>query len=209
MKIALIIIGAIICLLFLLLFLPLSVDLVYKSELVLKIKYFGIIVFNSKKRKKFKKKKTSASTEKKTSKKEDNFIKKTYKQKGLLGTISYFSDILAIVFKKFWRVIKRFEIRRFKLNLIVATSDAANTAIKYGEVCAAVYPPLAILQANADFKPKNINISADFDRNKSEFDISFLIKTRLFYWLIAAFGVLRQFLKLQRKEREKYERKQP
>ncbi len=210
MKIALIIIVAIISLILLLLFLPLTVDLTYKKEFMLKIKYLGITIFSNKKRTKTKKnnKKASASSDKKSAKKEDGFVKKTYKQKGLLGTISYFSEIFTIVFKKLWRVIKRFEIRRFKLNLTVSTSDAANTAIKYGEVCAAMYPALSLLQANTDFKPKNINISADFDKTKSEFSISFLIKTKLFYWLIAVFGVLKQFLKLQRKEREKYERKQ-
>ena len=54
MKIALIVLGAIIALLLVLLFLPLSIDLTFAKELRFKIKYFGIIIFDSEKNVKLK-----------------------------------------------------------------------------------------------------------------------------------------------------------
>lgn len=212
MKITLIILGAIIGLLLILLFLPLTVDFNFKNELWLKIKYFGITFFNSEKRVKLGKpkkrnKKPQEKAEDRASKKE-NFFKKTYKQKGLLDTVKYFSEILLLLLKKLWWVVKRFKFRKFKLDLSVATHDAANTAIQYGKICNAVYPTLAFLETNADFKSKEINIKADFDKTESEFQLSTSVTTRVFFWLVAALAVLFEFLKLQRKEREKYERKQ-
>lgn len=209
--IVLIILGVIILLLLLLLFLPLTVDLAFDNQFLLKVRYSGITVYdNTKKRKpKIAEKHSEKAEQKKgdnASAKKDSFIKSTYKQKGLLGTIKYFSGILQIVLKKLWWVVKRLKFRKFKLDLSVATSDAADTAIQYGKICAAVYPVLSLLQTSADFKPSEMNISADFENKKSEFAVSVIVVTRLFYWLIAAISFLTQFLKLQRKEREKYER---
>ena len=58
-----------------------------------------------------------------------------------------------------------------------------------------------------EIKAKEINISADFDKSDSEFKISTSVTTRLFFWLVAAISALFGFLKIQRKESEKYERK--
>ena len=112
-----------------------------------------------------------------------------------------------LLLKKLWWVVKKFKFRRFYLNLSVATNDAASTAINYGKICSAVYPIISFLETNADFKAKEINISADFDKSDSEFKISTSVTTRLFFWLVAAISALFEFLKIQRKESEKYERK--
>lgn len=212
--IALIIIGVIIFLLVLILCLPASVDLAYDDEFVLKVKYSGITLFDNSKKPKEKKakkvnKKSPNQQNNKPKKKKDNFIIATYKQKGLLDTISYFSNILVLIFKKLWWLVKRLKFRRFKIDLTVATNDAANTAIQYGKTCAAVYPVLACLQANSDFKSKEVNINADFDKKQSEFKASILITTRLFYLIVVVISALLQFYKLQNKESEKHERKQP
>lgn len=208
--IALIIIGAIVGLLLILLFLPITIDVSYDSEFLIKIKYSGITVFDNKKnekKQKNKSKKQSKPQEKSAKTKKDNFFIRTYKQKGLMGTIKYFSAILKIVLKKLVWLVKRFKFRRFKFDLTVATSDAADTAIKYGEVCAATYPVFALLQSVADFKSKDINISADFDKSKWEFKGSILVKTSAINWIIAGISVLIEIFKIQRKESEENERK--
>lgn len=210
MKIVLYILIAVVCLLFLLLFLPLTVDLNFKDKLLLKIKYSGITFFNNQKRVRInkKRKKSNAKTIDDTTPTEENFLKRTYKQKGLLGTVEYFSKLLAMFLKRFRWIIRQLNFRKFNLNLSVATSDAANTAVQYGKICSMVYPVLSFLYTNAHFKAKEVNISADFSKTKSEFQVSLSVTTRLIFWLIAAIAVFFEFLKLQRKESEKYERKQ-
>ena len=210
---ALIIIAAIILFLLILLFLPLTVDLSYSDKLLLKVKYSGITLFNNSKAKKTKKvkktqRKRNDGENKKPTKKKDNFVVSTYKQKGLLGTIKYFSNILSLVLKKLWWLIKRLKFKKFKLDLAIATNDAADTAIEYGKTCAALYPVLSLLQTNINFKPQEINVRADFEKNKTELKASILLTTSLLNYLILAISALMQFIKLQNKESEKYERKQ-
>jgi len=207
-KIALIVLGVIIFILLILLFLPLSVDLKYENNLLLKIKYSGITLFNSEKNFGIKKSHKKKQKTENDAPKKENFLKKTYKQKGLLGTIGYFSEVFILIFNKICWVVKTFKFRKFTLNINVATSNAAETAISYGRICSSVYPVISFLETNTDFKAKEININADFDKNDSYFKLSTMIKTKLFFWLIAAVCLLFNFLKLQRKEREKYERKQ-
>lgn len=207
--IALVILGVIIALILFLLLLPISVDLFYNQSFVLKIKYLGITLYNNQKVKKTKNKTQSGNGKnKKTKHKKDNFIVSTYKQRGLLGTVNYLSDLASIFLKRFVRLLKHIKFRRFKLDITVATSDATNTAIQYGKICAAVYPIVSALEANCDLKAKEINVSADFDKNKSEFKTSISIKTQVIYLLAIAIGALLQFVKLQRKESEKNEREQ-
>ena len=209
--IALIVVGAIVALILILLLLPLTLDFAYDGDFCVKVKYSGITIFDNKKseekaKRKAKKKKSNTKTSK--APKKDGFLKRTYKQKGLFGTISYFSDILKIVLKKTSRIIKRLKFRRFKFDLTVATDDAASTAIRYGEVCAAVYPVAALLESMIDLKSKEINVCADFEKNKCEFKSSVLVKSAVIYWLISLISILVEIYKLQRKESEENERKQ-
>ena len=143
--------------------------------------------------------------QKKPPQKKENFISKTYKQRGLIGTMRYFSEIIAIVFKKLWWLAKRFKFRHFQFDLTIATEDAARTAIQYGEVCAILYPVFSVIQASTNLKPKSININAAFEKTEWEFKTCILVKAKLFFWIVAIVGAVAQYLKLQRKECEKHE----
>ncbi len=204
--IAMIVLGIIVVLILLLLFLPLTIDLVFDSKLVIKIQYMGIKVFDSAK-KASKKKKSKKQDNNDNAPQKESFVKKIYKQKGFMRTIEYFSKVLKLLLEKLWWVAKRFKFSRFKLDLTVATNDAAKTAIQYGKICAAAYPVLSLLQTIIKFKPEQVNISANFDKNKFEFKTSIKVTTCAFYWIVAAVSATSLFLKLQRKESEKYERK--
>lgn len=212
---ALFIILSVIFLIFVLLILPITFKLDYQNELICVIKYAGIVLFNSEKRvklkkakkKKIKKSGQDADTENKTEDKE-SFFKKIYNEKGFLGAVRYFFEIAGITLKKVLWVIKKFKFRNFELDIVVATDDAANTAIEYGATCCAVYPVLSFLKTNANFKADKINISADFDRANPAFAIRLNITTRLIYFLIAAISALTEYLKLNHKESEKNGRKQ-
>ena len=102
-------------------------------------------------------------------------------------------------------MIKRFKFRHFCLDLTVASQDSADTAIEYGGICCAVYPVLSLLESTADFKMKQINIDADFNKTQPEFQISFSVTTRLIYWITAAISAITEYYKLQRRECENNE----
>lgn len=211
MKIALIILVVVVCFLLFLLLLPLTVDLFFEDKLVLKIKYSGITIFDSQKKsdlKKSEKSKKKHNIKSETNKsKEENFFKKIYNQKGMLGAVRCFSEIIILFLKKIRWILRYFRFRKFKLDLCIATQDAADTAINYGMVCGAIYPLILFLDTNTDFKAKEINIYANFDKEDSKFQLSMSIKTILLFWFIAVISAFLEFLKLQHEESEKYERK--
>ena len=201
--IALIIVGAIICVLFVLCALPLSIELLYESKLTVNIKYAGIKWLKNKKAKQ--KKVAKNKTKNSTKNQNEGFLKKIYNQKGTIGTVRYISNIITIVFKRLLWLAKRFKLKIFNFDLTIATDDAANTAIQYGEVCSVLYPLFSIIQSTFNVKSKSININADFNKTKWEFKTHFLVKASLLFWIIALIGVFAQYLKLQRKECEKHE----
>ena len=77
---------------------------------------------------------------------------------------------------------RSFYIRKLWLRINVADGDAANTAVKYGKVCAGVYPSLGYILDTVHSKNCSIKINPDFLGSKSEgaFDIHlFIIPSKL------------------------------
>ncbi len=204
MKVLFIILGIMLLLLFLLLFLPVSVYIKFKEKFHIKIHFCGIKLFETKTEQKKEQddyKKSDSEKPKAKNKNEIkslwNFLKEKHGFKDAVKTVLGFTSDLLSHIKKFLRHIK---IEKVKLNLIIASSDAAKTAIEYGEICSAIYPITAFLQSYAKINFKNINISTDFTSEESHFDFSAAIRLRVFFLLIAAFRCYNQYEKFILKE---------
>lgn len=208
MEIFFIVLGAIIVVLITLLILPVKLRVDYDKELTFTIKYLGFTLLDSEEEDKESKKvlKKVQSTALPTDKES---IKSTYKQKGITGTIKYYGDVLLLILKRLRWIIRFVKIRKFVFDLSIASDNAADTAIEYGEVCCVIYPIISFIQTNTNFKFKtdNINISPDFDSTDSKLKASVLVKAKLIICLIAIAGLLWDYTKKQRKESEKNERK--
>lgn len=208
MEIFFIVLGAIIVVLITLLIIPVKLRVDYDKELTFTIKYLGFTLLDSEEEDKESKKvlKKVQSTALPTDKES---IKSTYKQKGITGTIKYYGDVLLLILKRLRWIIRFVKIRKFVFDLSIASDNAADTAIEYGEVCCVIYPIISFIQTNTNFKFKtdNINISPDFDSTDSKLKASVLVKAKLIICLIAIAGLLWDYTKKQRKESEKNERK--
>ncbi|MBQ9355373.1 MAG: DUF2953 domain-containing protein [Clostridia bacterium] len=210
---ALFIILGIIVFILLLLFLPISVFLSVKDDFKVIVRFSGIKVFDSSKPKKEKKEKTKPQdTENETQKeqKKENKLVNTFKNKkeesGIVGAVRYFGEIVKIILGKLVWFLKKLKFDHIRLNLSVSSEDAADTAIMYGTVCTALYPILSLITSNASVKYKEINISADFNKTAIILDLSFCVKLRLIYALVAlikGYFEYRKFIK----EEDKNERK--
>lgn len=201
MKIFLIILTVLICFLCLCLFSPVTLDYSYCRKNFIKIKIWGITVYNNHNQKKSGKNNVKPP-ENKPHNKEDNFFVKTYKRKGFADTVKYFGEAAVIVLKKLCFVIKHLKIKKIKLAVTVATDDAAKTATYYGIVCGAVYPAFAVIKTYTDFKTENITVNADFDKSKFDVEAKFCITARLFWLLAAAILLLKEYYKFKRKDSE-------
>lgn len=207
---ALFIILGIIVFILLLLFLPISVFLSVKDDFKVIVRFSGIKVFDSSKPKKEKTKPQDTENETQKEQKKENKLVNTFKNKkeesGIVGAIKYFGGIAKIILGKLVWFLKKLKFDHIRLNLSVSSEDAADTAIMYGTICTALYPVLSLITSNASVKYKEINISADFNKTAIILDLSFCVKLRLIYALVAlikGYFEYREFIK----EEDKNERK--
>ena len=190
--------GILLLLLLAVLFLPVAVHLKFKEEFQFKVTFAGIKVYGYKP----KPQKTTADTEKKSAEKEeteDNIAKGLWKRlkakKGFLGAVkevmAFSNDCLTHI-KALLRHIK---FKNICLNLVYGSGDAADTAIRYGEICSAVYPVLALLDTAKNIKFKQIDVKSEFAEKKAEFEFSLKAVTRIFVLLIAAIKIYGEYKK--------------
>ncbi len=183
--IGLYILGAILLLLALILSLPLKVELGFSEDFDIKVKFFGFTVYPQKEKPK---KKAKAPKEKnaKAKPKDKNLFEKLLEKRGFKGSIAELFALFKAVILPLKKFLKALKFRKIKVSLVVAGSDACDTAINYGAVCSIAYPVLSLFQNIANAKYKNIDIRSDFEGGKSGFEFSLDIKIAL--WLLALFG---------------------
>ncbi len=197
--------GAVLIVLALILFSPITVSLRLNEKFSAAIYFCKIRVFriNPDKPKKRKKentgenKKKPASKAKKTKEPLFTYLKRKYGFEGAVRLLLSFAKQCLTHIKKLLRHIK---IKRITVDLSVAGNDAADTAIKFGRISAAFYPVLSFLDSFKNIRFKKINLKSDFSGQKSEFKFSADITLRIFFFLAAAIKIYFLFMKFFSKE---------
>jgi len=77
------------------------------------------------------------------------------------------------------RLFKKIRWYDVYIDWVVASDDAAKTAINYGRICAVLYPFFKWLTTYFTAHVKEINIEPDFSKEKSDIFAYFVIKLRL------------------------------
>lgn len=77
-------------------------------------------------------------------------------------------DYIASASPPIKRLFRKIRIRDVYIDWVVGSDDAAVTALKYGGVCAALYPAFEWIDTYFDTKIKEINIEADFSAEKDD-----------------------------------------
>lgn len=169
-KIFLVLIGV----LLLILFLPVHLSVTFNGNLKVRT---GILFINytlyprppiseeKKKKKQFKKERKQAKEKKQLSQAEEML-----KQDGVWAVIEYYVQMGKLLKSAAIRLIRTITVDKLNLNIIVASDDAAQTAIDYGKICAVIYPVQALIESTMRVRRRSINISTDFLRNSGEFE---------------------------------------
>lgn len=151
--------------------------------------------------KKLKKKieKQRSKEEEKKKKKHDVAIGKEEEEKRspqeILDIISLVCSLVTKVVGKFFRHLR---IRLTRINIKIATEDAATTAVTYGAVTQAInilFPLLDRVKTVRSSDVKNINICADFCSEEPEIDIEISFSIRVWQVLHIAIVALIQAIK--------------
>lgn len=194
----LIILGIILLLLFLVLFLPVEIFIAFREEFTLKIKFLKIKLFEIEPKAEEKTSKSVDTVSDKKAKKEtDSSVKilfsKLKEKYGFIGAVKEVMRFLLDCLTHIKWLLRYIKLKKLCLDLTVASSDAAKTAIDYGRACSAVYPVLALIDTIPNISFKEINVKSDFNSEKCEFGFSALVKFKIFFTLIAAFKIYKEY----------------
>lgn len=195
--IALYIILAVIALIVILFSIKVSVTAVYDETFTLDIKWLFIKlrIYPEDEEKKAKKeaKKAEKEQKKKNSKKEKpkkekteesaspkgNIFKDFYNNQGFAATVNLIRTAAAQLGGFLKGVYRAFVIENLTVLLKVsAGDDAAQTAVKYGKVCSAVYPAMGFICSNMKVKQYDVNVVPDFisAENTATFKLSLSVR---------------------------------
>lgn len=95
-------------------------------------------------------------------KKQDNMFVRFYRNKGFDGVIQLIKDAAKAVGGMFKRIGKAFKFEELFISLTVGKGDSAETAIKYGETCSAVFPAMGLIVSTIRVKKYSLEINPDF-----------------------------------------------
>ena len=189
---ALYIIAGLTALISALLLLPVCITVKYDGDAEVKLRYlFFKLSLMPPKTEKVKK----AQEELEEYKEEKKFLKNFIGKYSFTGAIKEICEIIKVLFNRAAWLFKKLKFRDLYLDISVAGPNAAFTAIEYGAVCAAVYPMLAFVAANADMKTKSIDIVPDYNAKESKLLFDTKIKCKLIWAIIAMVSVINVLVK--------------
>ncbi len=213
-----IILLIILLLLFFILFLPISIFIVYKDKLEIYLKilfikknlYSSVPEIDVKKftargiRKQLKREQKKISD---TEKKPD--VKSTKKKNNIdiKETISMINDIIIRVKDKFFRYLR---IKVANIRVIISTDDAAKTAIEYGIAVQLIQYTVTLLQNITNFSVNdNTSIVCDVDylKGKSELSCNLSFTLRVWHMLAVALSAAAAYIKNTTRHKRKGEDK--
>ena len=139
----------------------------------------------------------------KNKKGQGNLLKTLYEAEGIDGLISLLHQVLYHTKTFFGSLMHGFVIDELYLDVRCTRSDAAATAIYYGEVCSVLFPLLGALAAKCRMKKYDFNVYPDFIARFSDvsmvtsfhFTPMYLIGITIAYVFRLLFGPILQVIK--------------
>ena len=101
----------------------------------------------------------------------NNLFKQLYIEQGYDGIVKMLVAIKESLSSFFSKLYKTFTINEFYLTMHITGDDAADTAIKYGELSSWLFPVLGKIVSTCKTKKYDIDISPDFLGVKNEADL--------------------------------------
>lgn len=194
-----IIFGAIVLFIMIILWQSITVTFDYENKLNLKVKFLFFTIYTTepkkqkkKKEKKSKKEKNPPAKKEETPPEADNSApqessdsktadKQTSqkKEKKLDIDLEMIMDYVESASPPVKRLFKKIRWYNVYVDWVVATDDAAKTALTYGSICSVLYPFFKWLTTYFTAHVKEVNVEADFSKEESDIFAYFLLKLRL------------------------------
>lgn len=121
--------------------------------------------------------------------------KQSISENGLLETIGSVFTAVKNLFSRLFGLVSKGVFRKFDLSITVGDSDAADAALRYGTICAAVYPLLTLLDSSMKFRSRNVDIRCDDTQETTTAQFDGRLTYRPYSILGFAFGLIWRYLK--------------
>lgn len=148
---------------------------------------FTVSPENKKKKKKKAKKKEKEKKERPAKKEKDNFFRSHTSDFGVFDYI----ELIGIVIEKF---VAKIYFDKLEAEIRVAGDDAAQTALNFGRLNAAIYPIAGLINGHKRIKKLHIGISPDFTTTKSVYNAEAIAYIRIFDVLAAVIAIIKYLL---------------
>lgn len=195
----LLILGLLLC--------PLKITVLYQDQVNLKLQYgpLKIPILPGKEKPEEEKKKEKPKKEKKSEqktkdgKKKPGFLKKLKNKHGIGGLLSLAKEILKIAGSTMKKFFVHFEIYHLHGDILLASGNAADTAVLYGKAISILEPCLAVLLPlvpENKRKDVNLNVSPDFVSEKSTICVYVQAGIRPWYVFGMVFSAIYRFIRV-------------
>lgn len=203
---AVIIILAILLVLLGLLLLPVTWNAHFDTQLHLSVRYICFRYTIAPPKQKKKKKDTPPAKEHKgedDTGKDANVIKEIIRQTGLSGFLCLLKETAKAAGSVLKGLLRHTVLSCLDIDICVGGEDAADTAVTYGYICAAVYPAAGVItSAVKKYKKLRIDIHPDYDRRQTQIICRAQARISLLFLLgnliKGAYKLFKQFIKAKR-----------
>ena len=148
---------------------------------------FTVSPEHKKKKKKKAKKKEKEKKERPAKKEKDNFFRSHTSDFGVFDYI----ELIGIVIEKF---VAKIYFDKLEAEIRVAGDDAAQTALNFGRLNAAIYPIAGLSNGHKRIKKLHIGITPDFTTTKSVYNAEAIAYIRIFDVLAAVIAIIKYLL---------------
>lgn len=178
----------------------------YKEELYVSVRYLFVkfrLIPESPSKKKKPEKIPQNEPEDKDNESAIKKLKDTAKKSGPGGFVEILVEIAKALGKGIRGVANHIVIYKLDIEIKCSCEDAAQTAINYGHMSAAVYPALSLILGEVKkCKSKNVQISPDYNNNSTSVNCHVVFKLKVWWVVLTSvkvlFKILKQFMKLKK-----------
>lgn len=178
----------------LILFMPIDFCINYDKKLDIKIKILGLKFKIPSFKSKNKKSKNSSSASKN--------IFQSLKSRGWICSIKYVSSVISLMGKTVKIFLQKIRIKYLSLKTCISGEDAFETAIKYGQASAVIYPAVSCLKEFINIKELNLLVEPDFKSFQSKVFFKTCFRANIFNLLVVTIIFIKSYTSLELKYRK-------
>lgn len=188
-----IVFASLIVILLLLLAVKIKVQIGYKDTLILNLKILFLNIKILPKKNKDKKEKQKEAQEKKEQEDKTKPDKKNIiKEKISRLKLENYLELADIIIHKF---IAKIFFEKLHVNIVVASDDAAKTALTYGKINSVLYPLAGFIDSRKKVDDMKISVIPDFSAEKPHYEGEAVIYIRIWHAIVALIDIIKYILK--------------